>query len=455
MAIIYQYPIVDVNTSDFFLVSKQNNSNKTANVRILDVINKIPTVLELNDFNLYGEPFGNPGATPQPGDTINYDGTEWVQGPPGTAKVEIINVSATTIANNYEATVASISGLDQDVVYKTTFDATNTISPVTLNINGYGATNIQRGTLNGFEDIPIDFIIPGVEYFLTWNGNIFQINTSNPVSGASSEFINPEAVTQTIGGITVGTTFQAKVDGSGYTLQEMFDLLLYPYQLPILSGLNITGQGPTVEVGYTVPAGPATFNWSRTNEGNIDPTSGAIADITDSASLTSGIDISALTSVPVTLPNDIVYSSPSTHKWEITGLNSQGGTISPSIYTITWKWKWFWGTNALEFIGAGDIANLGNSALASSSSGSNTWAAGDYKYLVMPDSFPEPSVIKDSSTNLGVGMAGVSEGYNQGTGTYKYLTVTSSAPNTYGESTTYRIYRTKNALGGAVSFIIS
>ena len=73
----------------------------------------------------------------------------------------------------------------------------------------------------------------------------------------------------------------------------------------------------------------------------------------------------------------------------------------------------------------------------------------------MPDSFPEPSVIKDSATNLGVGMAGVSEGYNLGTGTYKYLTVTSGAPNAYGVSTTYRIYRTKNALGGAVSFIIS
>ncbi|GAG20687.1 unnamed protein product, partial [marine sediment metagenome] len=257
------------------------------------------------------------------------------------------------------------------------------------------------GTLTGFEDIPIDFIVAGVEYFLTWNGNIFQIHTSNPVSGAGSEFINPDAVTQTIGGITVGTTFQAKADGSGYTLQEMFDLLLYPYQLPVLSGLNITGQGPTVEVGYQINAAPYDFNWSRTNEGNIDPTSGAIADITDSEPLTSGVNISALTSVPVTLPNNIFYNSPSNHKWEITGLNSQGGTISPSIYTITWKWRWFWGTNASLTIGPGDITSLGNSALASSSSGSNTWAAGNYKYLVMPASFPEPSVIKDSATNLG------------------------------------------------------
>ena len=150
-----------------------------------------------------------------------------------------------------------------------------------------------------------------------------------------------------------------------------------------------------------------------------------------------------------------MYNAPASYKWEITGQNTQGGSISPSIYTVTWKWKWFWGTNANLTIGANDIANLGNSALASSSSGSNTWAAGNYKYLVMPASFPEPSVIKDSATNLGVGMAGVAEGYNQGTGTYKYLTITTDVPNTFGVSTTYRIYRTKNALGGSVSFIIS
>ena len=455
MAIIYQYPLVDVNTSDFFLVSKRNNGNKTANVRISDVINTIPTVLDLDDFPLYDKPFGNPGAIPQPGDTISYNGTDWVPGPPGTAKVEIITVTATTVGSNYEGSASGIGTLDQDVVYKTTFDATNTVSPVTLNINSYGAYDIQRGGLTGLEDIPVDFITAGVEYFLTWNGNIFQLHSSNPSSGASSEYVNPDAVTETIGGISVGTTFPVKSDGSGYTMQEMWDKLLYPYQFPTLSGLNITAQGPTVEVGYTIPASSYTFNWSKSNAGNIQSNSGVINDITDPTNnpLATGIDIKTLNSTSVTLPSSIQKTTGgATHKWEILGTNNQGGAISPSIYTITWLWRRYVGNNALTAIGQGDIKALSvNNSLASSLSGSYVFPGGGYKYLCIPVSFPEPSSIV--SAGFPVAMAGPAEGYSDGTGTYNYQTV--SVQNTFLQTINYRVYRSLNQLNGSATFIVS
>lgn len=453
MAIIYTYPDSStVNSNDILLISKNNQSNKTMNVTIDTVFSFIPNLLDLDDFNLYGDPF-DPNGTPSNGDTISYNGSTWVVGPPGTAKTEIINVTATTVANNYVATVSDISSLSQDVVYKTTFDAANTVSPVNLNINSYGDYSIQRGSLNGLEDIPVDFIVSGVEYFLTWNGNIFQLHSSNPSSGASSEYINPDPVTQTIGGISVGTTFQAKQDGSGYTMQEMWDKLLYPYQFPTLSSLSISGQGPTVEVGYTIPAGDYDFNWSKSNAGNIEPNSGVINDVTDSVELATGIDISTLNTASVTLQGSIQKTTGNTvHKWSITGENTQGGAISPSIYTITWLWRRYVGNNALTAIGEGDIKALSvNSSLASSLNGSYVFPGGGYKYLCIPTSFPEPSSIV--SAGFPVAMAGTAEGYDQGTGTYKYKLV--NVTNIYFQDIDYRVYRSLNQLNGSATFIVS
>ena len=453
MAIVYTYPVTtQPNVRDLLLMSKRNQQNNTMNTRISDVIELVPSLLDLNDFNLYTHPF-DPTGTPSNGDTINYNGTTWVVGPPGTAKTEIINVTATTVANNYVATVSDITNLDQEVVYKTTFDATNTISPINLNINGYGGYDIQRGTLNGLEDIPVDFIVAGVEYFLTWNGNIFQLHTSNPSSGASSEYINPDPVTQTIGGISAGTTFPVKSDGSGYTMQEMWDKLLYPYQFPTLSNLSISGQGPTVEVGYTISAGSYTFNWNKSNAGNIEPNSGVVNDVTDSVQLATGIDIKTLNSTSVTLPSSIQKTTGNTvHKWTITGENTQGGAISPSIYTITWLWRRYVGNNTAATINESQIEALSvNSSLASSLSGSYVFPGGGYKYLCIPTSFPEPSSI--TSAGFPVAMAGTAEGYSSGSGTYKHQLV--SVTNTYSQTIDYRVYRSLNQLNGSATFIVS
>ena len=158
MAIIYTYPATgSVNVDDSFLISKSDQDDLTMNVNVGTVFDLIPAILDLDDFLLYDKPFGDPGTIPQPGDTISYNGTDWVPGPPGTVKTEVIDVTASYTVTIYIATVAGISNLEQDVVYKTIFDVPNPISPVTLDINSYGAKSIQRGGLTGLEDIPIDF----------------------------------------------------------------------------------------------------------------------------------------------------------------------------------------------------------------------------------------------------------------------------------------------------------
>ena len=458
MAIIYTYPKTSsVNAEDTLLISNKDQQNKTMNVRVRDIFDLIPDILDLNEFNLYGKPFGDPTTTPKPGDTINYDGDNWVTGPAGTSKTEIIPVTATTVANNYEATVANINELQQDVVYKTTFDLSNTISPVTLDINSYGAKNIQRGTLNGFEDVPINFIVSGLEYFLTYNGSIFQIHTSNPETGASTEFVNPDPTTQTIGGIPKGSTFPRKNDGSGYTMQDMWDQLLYPYQLPALKNLSIDGIANTLEVGQTISAGNYDFNWGVDNVGNILANSGVITDTTTGITLLSNVPIESTTEVSVTLPaiQKTVFNA--THSFNIVGQNTQGGNISPASATYRWLWKRYVGNDNADTIPAVTIQGLSvNNALSSNLNGTYSFPGGGYKYLCIPIDFPEPNKITMGGIDVSMadGSNASSAAYNiQGSGPYKFAIV--SVTNQFNQPINYRVYRSLNKLNGAATFIVS
>jgi len=140
------------------------------------------------------------------------------------------------------------------------------------------------------------------------------------------------------------------------------------------------------------------------------------------------------------------------HKWSITGENTQGGAISPSIYTITWLWRRYVGNNTSATINESQIEALSvNSSLASSLSGSYVFPGGGYKYLCIPTSFSEPSSIV--SAGFPVAMAGTAEGYDQGTGTYKYKLV--NVTNVYDQDIDYRVYRSLNQLNGSATFIVS
>ena len=364
------------------------------------------------------------------------------------------SVSTTYGGGTYTGTGSGITSLDMDTVYDTVFDVTNPVSPVDLNINGTGAYPLQEGSESGWIDIPVDGLTAGATYYLMWDGDRFQVYESNPESTSTVEFVNPAPVTATHGGITVGQTFARKDDGSGYSLQEMFDMILYPYQSPTLSSLAITGQGPTVEVGYTVPSGAQTFTWARSNPGNIEANSGVITDVTAGTTIATGVPIDSATTTSAALPVSIQKTSGgATHKWQISGTNTQGSSIPTSAYTITWKWRRYIGNNASTVIAEADILALSvNTSLSTSLSGTYTFPGGNYKYLCIPTSFPEPTSI--TSGGFPVAMAGTAEGYATGSGTYKYQVIP-NVTNSQGEDSDYRVYRSLNQLNGSATFIVS
>jgi len=364
-----------------------------------------------------------------------------------------VTVSTTYGGGTYTGAASGVTSLDMGTVYIVTFDVTNAVSPVYLDINGTGSYPLQEGSESGWVDIPINGLLVGITYFLQWDGDRFQVYETNPESSSTVEFVNPDPVTATHGGITVGQTFARKDDDTGYSIQEMFDMILYPYQSPALSSLGITGQGPTVEVGYTIPSGAKTFTWSRSNAGNIEANSGVITDQTAGTTLATGVAIESTTNASVALPLSIQKTSGgATHKWQIAGTNSQGGSIPTSAYTITWLWRRYIGNNKFTVIAEAEILALSvNTSLSTSLSGTYTFPGGNYKYLCIPTSFPEPSSI--TSGGFPVAMAGTAEGYTNAGSVYNYDLV--SVTNTYAQTTNYRVYRSLNILNGSATFIVS
>lgn len=83
-----------------------------------------------------------------------------------------------------------------------------------------------------------------------------QILASQSAS-ASSYYTNPATVPVTIGGISAGMSFSGT-----YSMQQMFDMLLYPY-IPLTT--SISG-GTTLEFGNTNLL--VTLNWSVTKNSN-------------------------------------------------------------------------------------------------------------------------------------------------------------------------------------------
>ena len=413
MPIIYTYPTVTPVGDDLLIFSDTSNSKQTKKASISNVV-ALATAIDIPE----------------------------------------VTVSTTYGGGTYTGAASGVTSLDMGTVYIVTFDVTNAVSPVYLDINGTGSYPLQEGSESGWVDIPINGLLVGITYFLQWDGDRFQVYETNPESSSTVEFVNPDPVTATHGGITVGQTFARKDDDTGYSIQEMFDMILYPYQSPALSNLGITGQGPTVEVGYTVPSGAKTFTWSRSNAGNIEANSGVITDTTAGTTLATGVPIKSATSDSVALPLSIQKTSGgATHKWQIAGTNSQGGSLPTSAYTITWLWRRYIGNNASTVIVEADILALSvNTSLSTSLSGTYTFPGGNYKYLCIPTSFPEPSAI--TSGGFPVAMAGTAEGYASGSGTYKYQTV-SNVTNSQGEDSDYRVYRSLNQLNGSATFIVS
>ena len=276
------------------------------------------------------------------------------------------------------------------------------------------------------------------------NENFECLATGSVTGFSGSFFTNPSATTVTVGGIAAGTTFP-----SNYDLQQMFDFLLYPFQTPTFSSFAIQGQANTIEVG-TELTGTKTFTWATTNSANVEADTIQIADTTNATTLGSSLANDG--SEALALGATIVNNTPGTHVWTISGTDTQAGSFSTTL-TISWRWKMYYGTSTNTTLTEAQIEALANDTLVTSIAGTYSLAAGGYKYFCVPDEFDAINTITDDLTGFNVAMADSSDGYTSSENGFSYQTV--SVTNTNGQTTDYRVYRTKNILGSSIDITIT
>lgn len=234
-------------------------------------------------------------------------------------------------------------------------------------------------------------------------------------------YTNPTPTTATVGGITAGSTFQDK------TMQEMFDMLLYPYQAPSFMLFALSGYS-TLEVGQPITAGSHTFTWTTSNPGNIKASSIDIADVSAGATLLSGINNTG--SAAYMFPADIKSNTPGSHVFKIIGKNSNDVSFESSL-TLNWRYKVFWGVSTLTALTSADIAGL-SSALATSFAQTRSLdCSNQYMYFCIPVSFGVPTFVVNGLTSTA------------------WVQDTVSFTNAYGVQSDYYVFRSTYLQSGS------
>lgn len=224
---------------------------------------------------------------------------------------------------------------------------------------------------------------------------------------------------------------------------------------PIFSSFSIQGQANPLEVGDSIPTN-VTFIWLTTEvtPGSIQPNSIDILDITLALTLASGLADDS--SQAVVMPGAVVHTTAATHTFRITGLDSVGDTFLRNV-VYTWYWRMFYGNSANATLTEAQIEALAGSELKATALGSFACGAGNYKYLCYSDALGDQfSNIRDLATGFSVPMATASDDAfyaNTDAGGYDYGLV--SVTNADAVTEDYRVYRTKNLLGGSVTLLVT
>jgi len=262
-------------------------------------------------------------------------------------------------------------------------------------------------------------------------------------SPSSITYTNSTPTDVTLGGIAAGSTFNLK------TMQEMWDLLLYPYQSPAFSSFSLGISSPQ-EIGYDIGTSQ-TFGWGTTNSSNVSANTITIAgyNLTTLTGLANGKGTEAVTFTGVVTRG--ASDGVGTRAWTIQGTNTNSATFSSSL-SIRWDWRMYAGTSLSTTLNETEIEALSDySSVKNGFAGTYNMSAGGYKYFCFATTYGTPSTFTDTSNNLNIAMNTSYSNVDGNGNTYELVSVT----NTNGETTNYRVYRTLNILGGSINIQIT
>ena len=329
-------------------------------------------------------------------------------------------------------------------------------------------TDAKLASLNQLINIDLDQVLGGDLTLLRSNGTTLVYSTLisiiEAIYGAAG---NGQVFGKTVGGVygwitpATGTTESVWASnptmvlpagryygkyGNGDTpiwtgltsLQAQADAII-GFLLPTFSSLSITGVSNNLELGEPITAGSKVFTWGTTNAANVQPNSLSIIDVTNANTiLGSGLANDGTESLTVPL---IFKSNPAnTHQFNIQGTNTQGGVFNTSK-TYTWQPRIFYGKSLNAILTEAQIKALISQTVQAGFTGNYTYAAGlGYAYLVYEATLGTIVSIKDQSTLFSVPFTELTQ---------------VSITNAFSVTKNYKVIRTDNQLGGAITLVVA
>jgi hypothetical protein len=254
-------------------------------------------------------------------------------------------------------------------------------------------------------------------------------------NGGSLSFTNTGATTIQVGGIAENTIL------TGKTFQEVWDLLLYPYEEPAFSSFSVSPTLPTFELGQSVTAGTKTYSWGIQDSQNLSAGTISIIEYTGTSQFRTISNGLTGTSKSITTTSPTFSSTTPTTQliYTISAYDTRSNLFTRSI-NGNWRYRWYYGKYSGTTITPLEITGLTDTALVTSVVNNYiTWdptVNPEYGYLIIPTGLTQPTNLRNSTS----GCQGSNIPYTTG-GTVSFT-------NTYGVSTAYMIYKTDNQFAG-------
>jgi hypothetical protein len=372
-----------------------------------------------------------------------FDGTQWVPLAPPSEFTGNISVTASGVDIYTGTGTPTIAAYDLAAIYITTFANANLTTTPTIDIDGIGVLNIVKSDETGIVPLEAGDIQPITQYYLTWDGlTSIQLFTQTPAADPGT-YTNLNPVPVTLGGVVAGMQF------NNTTYSQVFTTLFYPYLVPQFTSFAISGQPLVMEVGNSIAAGSKTYTWGTSNSGNIGLNNIRIRNMATVILSNSPNDGSQAIVLPAPITKTVITNN----SWDIRATRTNGSYMTRTM-TVWWYFRNFYGTSILPTLAEVDIEALSNSYLGITIAGTLNYAAGGYKYFVIPTTSANPALFRDFNTNLAVAMAGTAEGYTDtNAGVYQFQLI--NITNPYGITQAYKVYRTLNILGSPINITIS
>lgn len=397
---------------------------------------------------------GDPG----PAGPAGAQGPQGIQGPQGetgpqgpkgdkgdAATLKVSEISGQNITNEIEG--VSTIRFDKDTGFNVQ-DLGNGEIKVALNSTFKTWEVDGQDSLVAVGEDTVEFVAgSGVQITTDPNANPKSITISaTGGGGGSSVYDGSPTTTVSVGGLSAGTNIAT------LSLSQIIESIVSPYVAPSFSAFSINQSSP-LEVGASI-SGNKSFTFGFSQSGNVKANS---VEILDANNQVMGTFDKAASPATVDI-GTVQLNTPGSYSWKARATNTQNAVFNSGNATVSWAWRLYSGTSNNAALNEAGIKGLVNFSLTSSKNATYSMAAGGYKYFCWPDSFGSPTAVtgfKDTATNLSVSMADSSDNaaFSNVQNGWSYALV--SVTNVNGATTNYRVYRTKNILGGSINIQVS